>query len=422
MVNQVRSWRCLLASGFLALSGCASTRPTDQIAQPQTIVSGARVYTKSACSFPQLTGGESASLLLLAAPLLQVAVQAAVSFTSAALTAATADNTVTTTETTATYQYTYDPHAAKGNPKIGFTTQQCLVFVRGRFAEQAPAGSGYGNENFDSYWNSGPLLTERQTVLKDLYETPDLYLEAALVPSPTAGAFQVRPVYLEYRNALGGSLLRRNHDLVVTYSFQVPGADKATGSATLTLKDVHPPFRYIWSYANTAADIKTLGWISEVAQSLATTTLVSTYAKSPPKDRVNLEPLNMTVGVAETSDAGAYMKALATAVSGALTANQSGIATGISQNIIPSARQAAEATQASTNLAAAQSEINAYSAYDQALSTYSGASGVPAVCTAYSGLVLTTTNLLAAQTSLRTLNLKPQFPTPKPLPRLPVGC
>ena len=82
--------------------------------------------------------------------------------------------------------------------------------------------------------------------------------------------------------------------------------------------------------------------IPEVAQSQATTTLVGTYAKSPPKDRVNLEPLNITVGVAETSDAGTYLKALAKAGTDALTANQSSIATAIGQNVIPSARQAAE--------------------------------------------------------------------------------
>jgi hypothetical protein len=210
--------------------------------------------------------------------------------------------------------------------------------------------------------------------------------------------------------------------LVVTYAFQGPGADKATGSATLTLKDVHPPFRYKWSYPNTAADIKSLGWIPEVAQSQATTTFLSTYAKSAPKSKVNLEPVNITVGVAETSDAGAYQQALAKAVSDALTANQGAIATAIGQNVIPSARQAAESTQATTNLTAAQAEINAYSAYAQALSTFSGASGIPATCTAYSGLVLANTNLVAAQTALRTLNLKPQFSPPKPLPGLPTGC
>jgi hypothetical protein len=332
-----------------------------------------------------------------------------------------ADNTVTTTETTAAYQYTYDP-SAKGNPNIAFTNQQCLVFVRGRFGEQTPAG--YGSSNFDPYWNSAPLLTERQTVLQDLYQPPDVYLEAALVPSSTANVFQVRPVYLEYRNPLGGSWLRRNHDLVVTYSFQAPGADKAVGSVTLTLKDVHPPFRYRWSYPNPAADIKSLGWIPEVPQSQATTSLVSTYAKSPPTDRVNLEPVNITISVAETSDAGAYQKALVKAVSDALSAsaNQGAIATAIGQNVIPSARQTAESTQAATNLTAAQGEINAYSTYIQALSTFSAASGVPAACTAYSGLVLANTNFVAAQTALRTLNLKPQFPSPKPLPALPTGC
>lgn len=405
--SATRSW--LMAPVIVAIAGCSGTKPNVDISQPSNIVAGARFYTAPNCSEPPRKK-EMAPILLLAAPLLQTAVQSVLSFTTAALSSTTADNTATTTEISPSYQYRFSLESKK----IEFTNQRCLVFVRGKFAE--PKSEGYPNDHFDSHWNNVEhFKTIRREKLPDLYETPDIFLEAFMNPSSPAGVFKLQPVYLEYRNALGGSLLTSNHDLVVTYAFQTPGTDKAFGSVTLTMKNVKLPLRYTWYD-------KSLGWINFAPVSQATKTLVSTYAKSPQKEDVDLEPINITIGIAETSSADAYLKALSTAIAGSITSNSNAINTGVAQNIIPAAMQAAEATQAATNLKAAQDEINFYSAYDQALLAYSTASGQSAICAAYTGLVLARTNLNSSQNSLKILGLKAQFSAPKPLPSLPSGC
>lgn len=430
----VKRWIWLGLSLFmLLLTSCSAADPPTVT----TFYDTRAFFTKnSVCGIKGKSGGEEFVWLApLLVPLITTAGKAIFSFASSELTGLSAANSTTYSSVAPTYLYTYSPD----NKNLRFMSERCLVFVRGRFSVEK--NNKYPEKKFSRLWTSANLDYLRKTELKDLYGKPNIFLILRVVPSNFGRAFQVLPYYVQYNRAHGGDVFRRNHDLVVRASFQLPRTKSSLGTEQFSLTHVHLPFHEIWKYKegytenSGPVDPKSLGWIALPAPSTGADAVLA-YLKAHPKaatkrssesplrdvlDPIGVEPLNVTVTVVETDSAPAYLKSLAKATSDALKTNGDTITAAVEKSVVPAQRQQAAANQATKELAAYTDEKTDYVSYHKAALSYRDASAGNR-CSAYAALKFSATALIVAQRNLRYLGLNAEMPPPRTVPPTPAGC